>query len=200
MQIDSIWNVIGSDGRLTLSGWLLNQLDSPGFAWLSKNLFPVREGYEGGPCVSRRFYLRQFALLREWERKRFQCGKWQPMGRPSRLNEHVISPCRYWHIQVDELTLLFTRGTTLGRSLRIDEYMTSPTVGILTGRASLRLSRIVAICAFPVVHKSSPLLIDIIDRTGLAGFPRLRFTHAVTRMNVKLGSDGRLTLSGWLLN
>lgn len=64
------------------------------------------------------------------------------------------------HIQVNELTLLFTRGTTLGRSLCIDEYMTSPTVGILTGRASLRLSRIVAICAFPVVHKSSTLSID----------------------------------------
>ena len=29
---------IGSDGRLTLSGWLLNQLDSPDFAWRTKNL------------------------------------------------------------------------------------------------------------------------------------------------------------------
>ena len=28
---------LGSDGRLTLSGWLLNQLDSPGFAWRTKN-------------------------------------------------------------------------------------------------------------------------------------------------------------------
>jgi hypothetical protein len=30
--------------------------------------------------------------------------------------------------------------------------------------------------------------------------PGLRFTHTVTRINAKLGSDGRLTLSGWLLN
>jgi len=30
---------IGSDGRLTLSGWLLNQLDSPDFAWRTKNFF-----------------------------------------------------------------------------------------------------------------------------------------------------------------
>jgi len=30
--------------------------------------------------------------------------------------------------------------------------------------------------------------------------PCLRFTHAITRMNAKLGSDGRLILSGWLLN
>src|SRR4030065_2790304 len=30
--------------------------------------------------------------------------------------------------------------------------------------------------------------------------PCLRFTHAVTCINAKLGSDGRLTLSGWLLN
>ena len=37
----------------------------------------------------------QFALQREWERKRFEFGKGQPMGRPSRLNEHVISPVRY---------------------------------------------------------------------------------------------------------
>jgi pantothenate kinase-related protein Tda10 len=29
---------LGSDGRLTLSGWLLNQLDSPDFAWRTKNL------------------------------------------------------------------------------------------------------------------------------------------------------------------
>jgi hypothetical protein len=28
---------LGSDGRLTLSGWLLNQLDSPDFAWRTKN-------------------------------------------------------------------------------------------------------------------------------------------------------------------
>jgi len=28
---------IGSDGRLTLSGWLLNQLDLSGFAWRTKN-------------------------------------------------------------------------------------------------------------------------------------------------------------------
>jgi len=28
----------------------------------------------------------------------------------------------------------------------------------------------------------------------------LRFTHAVTCINAKLGSDGRLTLSGWLFN
>jgi hypothetical protein len=28
---------LGSDGRLTLSGWLLNQLDSPSFAWRTKN-------------------------------------------------------------------------------------------------------------------------------------------------------------------
>ena len=30
--------------------------------------------------------------------------------------------------------------------------------------------------------------------------PCLRFTHAITRINAKLGSDGRLTLSGWLFN
>ena len=77
---------------------------------------------------------------------------------PVKRARHLSRPLL--HIQVNELTLLFTRGTTLGRSLRIDEYMTSPTVGILTGRASLRLSRIVAICAFPVVHKSSTLTID----------------------------------------
>jgi len=29
---------LGSDGRLTLSGWLRNQLDSPSFAWRTKNL------------------------------------------------------------------------------------------------------------------------------------------------------------------
>jgi len=29
---------LGSDGRLTLSGWLLNQLDSPSFAWRTKTL------------------------------------------------------------------------------------------------------------------------------------------------------------------
>jgi hypothetical protein len=28
----------------------------------------------------------------------------------------------------------------------------------------------------------------------------LRFTHTITRIDAKLGSDGRLTLSGWLLN
>jgi hypothetical protein len=28
---------LGSDGRLTLSGWFLNQLDSPDFAWRTKN-------------------------------------------------------------------------------------------------------------------------------------------------------------------
>jgi hypothetical protein len=28
---------LGSDGRLTLSGWLLNQLDLSGFAWRTKN-------------------------------------------------------------------------------------------------------------------------------------------------------------------
>jgi hypothetical protein len=28
---------LGSDGRLTLSGWLLNQLDFPDFAWRTKN-------------------------------------------------------------------------------------------------------------------------------------------------------------------
>jgi len=28
---------LGSDGRLTLSGWLFNQLDSPDFAWRTKN-------------------------------------------------------------------------------------------------------------------------------------------------------------------
>ena len=27
---------LGSDGRLSLSGWLLDQLDSPGFAWRTK--------------------------------------------------------------------------------------------------------------------------------------------------------------------
>jgi len=32
---------LGSDGRLTLSGWLLNQLDSPSFAWRTKNLLLV---------------------------------------------------------------------------------------------------------------------------------------------------------------
>jgi hypothetical protein len=41
----------GSDGRLTLSGWLLNQLDSPGFAWRTKNLLSVEEEYEGGPFL-----------------------------------------------------------------------------------------------------------------------------------------------------
>ena len=30
--------------------------------------------------------------------------------------------------------------------------------------------------------------------------PCLRFTHTVTRINAKLGSDGRLTLSGWPRN
>ena len=30
--------------------------------------------------------------------------------------------------------------------------------------------------------------------------PCLRFTHTVTCIDAKLGSDGRLTLSGWLLN
>jgi len=30
--------------------------------------------------------------------------------------------------------------------------------------------------------------------------PCLHFTHTVTRINTKLSSDGRLTLSGWLLN
>jgi len=30
--------------------------------------------------------------------------------------------------------------------------------------------------------------------------PCLRFTHAITRIDAKLGSDGRLTLSGWLFN
>jgi hypothetical protein len=30
--------------------------------------------------------------------------------------------------------------------------------------------------------------------------PCLRFIHAVTCINAKLGSDGRLTLSDWLLN
>ena len=29
---------LGSDGRLTLPGWLLNQLDLSGFAWRTKNL------------------------------------------------------------------------------------------------------------------------------------------------------------------
>ncbi len=29
----------GSDGRLTLSGWLLNKLDSPSFSWRTKTLF-----------------------------------------------------------------------------------------------------------------------------------------------------------------
>jgi len=33
---------LGSDGRLTLSGWLLNQLDLSGFAWRTKNL--LRDG------------------------------------------------------------------------------------------------------------------------------------------------------------
>jgi len=28
---------LGSDGRLTLSRWLFNQLDSPVFAWRTKN-------------------------------------------------------------------------------------------------------------------------------------------------------------------
>jgi hypothetical protein len=28
---------LGSDGRLTLSGWFFNQLDSPDFAWRTKN-------------------------------------------------------------------------------------------------------------------------------------------------------------------
>jgi hypothetical protein len=28
----------------------------------------------------------------------------------------------------------------------------------------------------------------------------LRFIHTITRIDAKLGSDGRLTLSGWLLN
>jgi hypothetical protein len=45
-----------SDGRLTFSGWLLNQLDSPGFARRIKNLLSVEEGYKGGPFLSRRFY------------------------------------------------------------------------------------------------------------------------------------------------
>jgi hypothetical protein len=30
--------------------------------------------------------------------------------------------------------------------------------------------------------------------------PCLRFTHAITRIDAKLGSDGRLTLSGWSFN
>lgn len=30
---------LGSDGRLALSGWLLNQLDLSGFAWRTKNVF-----------------------------------------------------------------------------------------------------------------------------------------------------------------
>jgi len=29
---------LGYDGRLTLSGWLLNQPDSPTFAWRTKHL------------------------------------------------------------------------------------------------------------------------------------------------------------------
>ena len=77
---------------------------------------------------------------------------------PVKRARHLSRPLLY--IQVNELTLLFTRGTALGRRLRIDEYMASTTVGILTGRASLRLSRIAAICAFPVVHESSTLSID----------------------------------------
>jgi len=33
---------LGSDGRLTLSGWLFNQLDFPGFAWRTKNSLSMR--------------------------------------------------------------------------------------------------------------------------------------------------------------
>jgi len=31
-------SLTGSDGRLTLSGWLLKQLDLAGFSWPTKNL------------------------------------------------------------------------------------------------------------------------------------------------------------------
>jgi len=44
---------LGSDGRLTLSGWLLKQPDSPGFAWRTKNLLSVGEGYD---LISRQIY------------------------------------------------------------------------------------------------------------------------------------------------
>jgi hypothetical protein len=33
---------LGSDRRLTLSGWLLNQLDISGFAWRTKNSLWVK--------------------------------------------------------------------------------------------------------------------------------------------------------------
>ena len=46
---------IGSDGRLTLSGWLLNQLDSPGFAWRTKNLlFTARSVNQAEWCCKRK--------------------------------------------------------------------------------------------------------------------------------------------------
>jgi len=38
---------LGSDGRLTLSGWFLNQLDSPSFVWRTKALLSVVESIVG---------------------------------------------------------------------------------------------------------------------------------------------------------
>jgi hypothetical protein len=39
---------LGSDGRLTLSGWPLNQPDSPSFTWRTKNLLLCQEDTKAG--------------------------------------------------------------------------------------------------------------------------------------------------------
>jgi hypothetical protein len=46
---------LGSGGRLTLSGWLRNQLDFRDFARYTKNLFVAGGVYEDGFSVSRQF-------------------------------------------------------------------------------------------------------------------------------------------------
>jgi hypothetical protein len=51
---------LGSDGRLTLSGWLLSQLDSPGFAWRTKNSLLGGSNIQKRQLCVKGFYISYF--------------------------------------------------------------------------------------------------------------------------------------------